>query len=87
MMVRGRMVQVRVGKRRTIVIPKELAEELGIEEGTLLHLKLEGDSLVMRPHRSALDLAVSGKKYVEITLEELEAYSREEQTRFAQKNA
>ena len=40
--------KVRVGKRGTIVIPKEVRERLGIEEGMFLELEVEGDKIILR---------------------------------------
>ena len=40
--------RVRVGKRSVIVIPKRIREKLGISEGTVLELSVEGDKLVLR---------------------------------------
>lgn len=71
-------VRVRVGRKRTIVIPKKIAEALGIDEGTILEISV-GDSLVLKPKPSAIDLALHGKKFVKITLEELEKISIERQ--------
>ncbi|RLF23709.1 MAG: AbrB/MazE/SpoVT family DNA-binding domain-containing protein [Thermoprotei archaeon] len=41
---------VRVGKRYTIVIPKEVREKLGLKEGSKLLLRIYGEkSLILEP--------------------------------------
>ena len=80
-------IRVRVGRRRTIVIPKRIADELGIEEGSVLELRVSGDSIVLRLEPTALDLALRGKKYASITLEELEDISMEEQRKLARERS
>lgn len=46
--MRSQRSRVRVGKRGVIVIPKRIRERLGISEGTVLELSVEGDKLVLR---------------------------------------
>lgn len=41
-------MKVRVGKRGTIVIPKDVRERLNIREGMILDLEVEDDKLVLR---------------------------------------
>ena len=36
------ILKIKVGKKRTIVIPKKVAVELGIDEGTILSARVEG---------------------------------------------
>ncbi len=75
-------LEVRVGKRRTIVIPKEVAEKLGISEGTRLELEVRGESIVLRPIPDAVYLSLYGKKYARVSLEGLEETSVEEQEKY-----
>ena len=42
------MYRVRVGRRGVIVIPRDVREMLGLEEGDVLELRVEGDSIVLR---------------------------------------
>lgn len=42
------MPKVRVDKRGVIVIPKEIREKLGIKEGSVLELVVEGDRIVIK---------------------------------------
>ena len=80
--VMGQIVSVHVGKRRTIVIPKAVAEALGIGEGSRLLLELRGDHIVLKPVSDAITLSVKGEKIARVTLGELEATSLEEQKRY-----
>ena len=74
--------EVRVGKRRTIVIPKAAAEALGISEGSLLELRVEDGRIIIEPILDAVELSLSGEKIARISLEELEAESVEEQKKY-----
>lgn len=44
----GQTFKAVVGPAGRVVIPAEVRKELGIEEGTTLHLILEGDTLTIR---------------------------------------
>jgi len=77
------ITEIRVGKRRTIVIPKAVAEALNIEEGSRLRLEVRGDSIVLKVVPDAAWLSVHGEKFAKVTLEELEEGSVEEQERHA----
>ena len=73
--------EVRIGKRRTLVIPKNIAEKLGIKEGDK-KITVVGDKLVLQPIRDAVWLSLYGKKVAKVTLEDLEATSIEEQATY-----
>ncbi|NYR15057.1 AbrB/MazE/SpoVT family DNA-binding domain-containing protein [Pyrobaculum arsenaticum] len=75
-------VEVRVGRRGTVKIPRSVAEALGIGEGSRLLLELEGGRIVLRPVPDAVELAIKGEKIARVTLEELESTSCEEQERY-----
>lgn len=77
------ITEIRVGKRRTIVIPKAIAEALNIEEGSRLRVEVRGDSIVLKVVPDAVWLSVHGEKFARVTLEELEEESVEEQERYA----
>ncbi len=76
------VLEVRVGKERTIVIPERVAEMLGIREGSLLELRVEDGRMVLEPVPDAIELSLSGEKLARVTLEELEAESVEQQKRY-----
>ncbi len=76
------ILKIRVGKKRTIVIPKKVAAELGIDEGTILAVSTEGGKLVLEPIPDAVTLSLKGKKIARITLKELEEESVAVQERY-----
>ena len=78
-------MRIRVGKRRTIVIPKHVAEKLGIDEGSILQIEVSGESIILKPESTAIDIALKGKKYVRITIDKLERISVEEQGKITKK--
>ncbi len=75
----GLVFEVKVGKKRTIVLPKAVVEELGIVEGSKLKLEVHGETIILKPIRDAIYLALHGEKYAEVTLEELERESIRQQ--------
>ncbi|MGC8932400.1 MAG: AbrB/MazE/SpoVT family DNA-binding domain-containing protein [Candidatus Methanodesulfokora sp.] len=75
----GLTVVARIGKKRTLVIPKRIAEELGIREGDRVRMTLIGDKLVLEPEYDAVWLSLHGKKVAKIYLKELESESIEQQ--------
>ena len=81
------ITEVRVGRRRTIVIPKAVAEALGIEEGSRLRLEVRGDSVVLRVIPDAIWLSVYGEKFAKVTLRELEEESVERQKKYIEEEA
>lgn len=70
---------VRLSKKNTIYIPKDLAEKAGIREGVLLEISVENGRVVLTPIPDPLWLALYGPKFAEITAEEVEKYSEEMQ--------
>lgn len=77
------MVLVRLGKRRTITIPKEIAEKLNLKEGKPLRLEVrDGNEIVLIPVEDPIDLALYGEKFAKVTLKELEEESVNEQKRY-----
>jgi len=78
----GLTIEIRVGKRRTIVIPKNIAKALGIDEGSRLKLEVRGDSIILKPVPDAIQLSVHGEKIAKISLKELEAESIAEQKKY-----
>jgi bifunctional DNA-binding transcriptional regulator/antitoxin component of YhaV-PrlF toxin-antitoxin module len=45
------MSLVKLGKRRLVVIPQELCNQLGIEIGDFFEVQIEGEKLVMVPKK------------------------------------
>ncbi len=81
----GLVMKIRVGRKRTIVIPKAVAEALGIDEGSELVLELRDGYVVLRPMPDAITLSIKGEKVARVGIEELEATSLEEQGKYLEK--
>ena len=54
-------MRIRVGKRRTIVIPKHVTEKLGINKGSILQIEVSGESIILRPELTAIDIVLKEK--------------------------
>ncbi|MCE4628860.1 MAG: AbrB/MazE/SpoVT family DNA-binding domain-containing protein [Desulfurococcales archaeon] len=65
------MLRIRVGKRGVIVIPKEVRERLGIEEGMVLELSVEEGKIVLRTRDLWSELRERGRK-LKVNIEEAE---------------
>jgi len=72
-------VKARIGRRRTLVIPKMIAESLDLHEGSIVEMRVVGEELRLRPIRDAVWLSLHGRKIGRVTLEELEEESVERQ--------
>mgnify|MGYP001772984458 FL=1 len=77
----GVVVETRVGRKRVIVIPKSVAEEVKISEGQRVRIFAAGDKIVIEPVRDAVWLALYGRKIGRIMPEEVEEESAREQER------
>ena len=75
-------LEARVGKKRVLVIPKKVAELLGLTEGSLVRITASRDRMVIEPIRDAVWLSLHGEKVARITLEELEEESVERQEEY-----
>ena len=71
--------EICVGRKRTIVIPKAVAEELGIEGGSRLRLMVENGEIILEPIPDVIELSLRGEKIGRVGLEELRAESIEQQ--------
>ena len=76
---------IRVGRKRTIVIPKRVAERLGIDEGDYLLLTIHNDKIEVKPMPNAITLSLRGRKIAKITLRELEEESMRVQKEYIEK--
>ncbi|MBS7637478.1 AbrB/MazE/SpoVT family DNA-binding domain-containing protein [Candidatus Bathyarchaeota archaeon] len=72
----------RVGKKRTLVIPKAVSDRLGLEEGCRVRVTVDGERVVLEPLHDAVWLSLHGRKIARVTLEELERESVEQQERY-----
>jgi AbrB family looped-hinge helix DNA binding protein len=55
-------VKVRVGKRGVIVIPKDVRERLGIVDGMILELSVEGDKIILKARDLWSELRERGRR-------------------------
>jgi len=74
---------VRVSKKNTIYIPKDVAERVGISEGTLVEVSVEDGKIVLTPVPDPLWLALHGPKFAEVSIEDIERTSEEMQEEHA----
>lgn len=77
-------VRARVGKKRMLVIPKRVAELLGLSEGSMVKITAFKDRMIIEPIRDAIWLSIHGEKVARITLEELEGESIERQKEYGE---
>lgn len=70
---------IRVSKKNTIYIPKDVAEKTGIREGVLVEVSVEGNKIILTPIPNPLWLALYGPKFAEISVEDVERVSEEMQ--------
>jgi AbrB family looped-hinge helix DNA binding protein len=77
---------VRVSKKNTIYIPKDIAKSIGISEGTYLMLTVKNNKLVITPIPDPFWLALKGPKFAETTAGEIERISEEEQEAYVTGN-
>ena len=75
-------LEIRVGRKRTIVIPKAVAEALGIDEGSRLVLEVRDGYILLKPIPDAISLSIRGEKIAKVSIEDLEATSLEEQEKY-----
>jgi AbrB family looped-hinge helix DNA binding protein len=75
-------VKARVGKKRVLVIPKIIAEKLGVDEGSAVKITVVEDKIVIEPLHDAIWLSLYGEKIARVTLEELEKESIEQQSKY-----
>jgi len=61
-LISGILVKIRVGKRGVIVIPKDVREKMGLEEGSILDLQVEGDRIVLKVKDLWSELRRRGRK-------------------------
>jgi len=72
-------VKVRLSKKNTLYIPKQIALAVGLKGGDYVKLKVEGMKIIIQPIPDPFDLALHGPKYAKTTFEEFEKESEEMQ--------
>jgi len=70
-------VRVRLSKKNTLYIPRSIADAVGIREGSLLRLRVEGSRIVIEPIPDPFTLALTGSKFAKTTFEDFERESEE----------
>jgi len=77
-------VKARIGKKRVLVIPKKIAEQLNLEEGSIVKITASGNKIIIEPLRDAIWLSLHGEKIAQVTLKELEEESIEQQKKYVE---
>ncbi len=72
-------VQVNVGKKYAIYLPKVVVRALNLKEGARILLRVSGTTIVLESLQDPIHLALSGKKFASLTPEQIETISQEEQ--------
>ena len=80
----GISVETKVGRKRVIVIHKEIADAVGLREGQKVRIAVQGGKIVIEPIKDAIWLALHGKKIGRIMPEEVEEESLREQERLSE---
>ncbi len=76
-------MEARVGRKRVLVIPKAIADAVGLQEGQRVRIRAEDGRIVIEPVRDPIWLALHGRKIGRIEPEELEEDSLAEQENLA----
>ena len=77
-------VKARIGKKRVLVIPKKIAEQLNLDEGSTVKITASGNKIIIEPLRDAIWLSLHGEKIAQVTLKELEEESIEQQKKYVE---
>lgn len=73
-------VEVKVGKKYAVYLPKAIVRALNLKEGEKVLLRVVGTTVVLESLQDPIQLALSGKKFASTTPEQVEAVSLEEQS-------
>ena len=71
--------RLRVGRKRAIYLPREILEAVGLREGDLITVRVEGERIVVERAPDPFLLAVRRGKWASTTVEEFEEESEGEQ--------
>ncbi len=71
-----------MGKKRVLVIPKKIADQFSLEEGSTVKITASENKIVIEPLRDAVWLSLHGEKIAQVTLKDLEEESIEQQRRY-----
>ncbi|OLS25489.1 MAG: hypothetical protein HeimC3_14780 [Candidatus Heimdallarchaeota archaeon LC_3] len=72
-------IQIKLGKKNTIYLPKKVVTKLNLKEGDILELTVLESELVIKNYQNPIKLALYGKKYISSDLETIEKVVEEEQ--------
>jgi len=70
-------VKVRVSRKNTLYIPKAIADAVGIREGSVVKLRVEGTKIIIEPIPDPFELALKALKFAKTTFDEFERESEE----------
>jgi len=59
--------RAKVGKKRILVIPKRMAELLGLSEGSMVKITAFKDKMMIEPIRDAVWLSIHGEKVARLS--------------------
>jgi antitoxin component of MazEF toxin-antitoxin module len=77
----GLTTQSQIGKKHAIYLPKTVVDEASLEVGMKILITVEGNKIIIEPVPDPITLAIHGKKFASMTLEEIEVVSLEEQSK------
>lgn len=77
----GLKTEGQIGKKHTIYLPKVVVDEASLEVGMKIIITVEGNKIIIEPVPNPITLAIHGKKFASMTLEQIEAISLEEQSK------
>jgi AbrB family looped-hinge helix DNA binding protein len=80
----GLTTESQVGKKHTIYLPKTIVEETNLHEGMKILITVEGNRIIIEPLQDPVTLALHGEKFARMSIEETEATSLEEQSKYSE---
>lgn len=80
-------IEVKVGKKNALYIPKRVAQTSGIQEGATVLLKAQKHKIIVELVEDPVKLALKAPKFASITIAEAEKISLEEQEKHAKSTA
>ncbi len=75
----GQTIEVRVGKKYAIYLPKAIVNALKLKEGAKVLLSIAGTTVTLLSVQDPIQLALTGEKFASLMSEQVEAISVEEQ--------
>jgi len=75
-------VKARVGKNYVVIIPKRIADKVGLKEEMAVKISVREDEIIIKPVVDVIELSMKRKKIAKISLEELEVNSTELQKKY-----